>query len=128
MAPAPRRPSELLLAARVVAFAVSGVLLLGPTTDPRLRRPGVLAARWLRTAVREPWWQVPLVVVQWLRTGPRAMTALWRRLAGDRVDERLRRVAVPVLVVVKRRRPPDRVVRGTSSMVTPAGFEPALPP
>jgi pimeloyl-ACP methyl ester carboxylesterase len=78
---------------------VAGVLLLGPTTDPRLRRPGVLAARWLRTAVREPWWQAPLVVAQWLRTGPRAMTALWRRLAGDRVDERLRRVAVPVLVV-----------------------------
>ena len=80
--------------ARVVA-----VLLLGPTTDPRLRRPAVLAARWVRTAAREPWWQAPLVLAQWLRTGPRAMRALWRQAAGDRIDERLRRVGVPVVVV-----------------------------
>jgi pimeloyl-ACP methyl ester carboxylesterase len=78
---------------------VSGVLLLGPTTDPRMRPAAVLAARWLRTAVREPWWQAPLVLAQWLRTGPRAMAALWRQTAGDRIDERLRRVDVPVVVV-----------------------------
>nr|WP_281371864.1 alpha/beta hydrolase [Modestobacter versicolor] len=78
---------------------VVGVVLLGPTTDPRMRRLRVLAARWVRTAVWEPWWQAPLVLAQWLRTGPRAMTALWRQVAGDRVDERLRRVPVPVVVV-----------------------------
>jgi pimeloyl-ACP methyl ester carboxylesterase len=78
---------------------VTGVVLLGPTTDPRMRRPAVLAARWVRTAVREPWWQLPLVLAQWWRTGPRAMTALWRHVAGDRIDERLRRVGVPVIVV-----------------------------
>jgi pimeloyl-ACP methyl ester carboxylesterase len=78
---------------------VSAVLLLGPTTDPRMRRLAVLAGRWVRTAVREPWWQLPLVVAQWLRTGPVAMTALWRRTAPDRIDERLRRVGVPVVVV-----------------------------
>jgi pimeloyl-ACP methyl ester carboxylesterase len=78
---------------------VVGVLLLGPTTDPRLRRLPVLASRWLRTAVGEPWWQVPLVLAQWLRTGPAAMAALWRRVSGDRIDARLRRVAVPVVVV-----------------------------
>jgi pimeloyl-ACP methyl ester carboxylesterase len=77
---------------------VAGVLLLGPTTDPRMRPLLVLAGRWVRTAVHEPWWQAPLVVAQWLRTGPRAMAALWRQLADDPVDERLRRVAVPVVV------------------------------
>jgi pimeloyl-ACP methyl ester carboxylesterase len=55
---------------------VAGLLLLGPTTDPRLRRPAVLAARWVRTALREPWWQLPLVLAQWLHTGPAAMAAL----------------------------------------------------
>ena len=84
--------------ARVVA-----VLLLGPTTDPRLLRPTVLARRWLATALGEPWWQVPLVLAQWLRTGPRAMRALWRQVAADRVDERLARVGVPVVVVRGRR-------------------------
>jgi pimeloyl-ACP methyl ester carboxylesterase len=78
---------------------VAGLLLLGPTTDPRMRRVAVLAGRWVRTAVREPWWQVPLILVQWLRTGPRAMRGLWRQTAGDRIDERLRRVRVPVVVV-----------------------------
>ena len=78
---------------------VAGLLLLGPTTDPRLRRLPVLAARWVRTALREPWWQLPLVLRQWLHTGPVAMAALWRRASRDRVDERLCRVDVPVVVV-----------------------------
>jgi pimeloyl-ACP methyl ester carboxylesterase len=78
---------------------VVGVLLLGPTTDPRLRRLRVLAARWLRTTVHEPGWQVPLVLAQWLRVGPWAMAALWRVTAPDRIDVRLAGVAVPVLVV-----------------------------
>ena len=78
---------------------VTAVLLLGPTTDPRMLPLRVLARRWLRTTLREPWWQVPLVLVQWLRTGPPAMSALWRQIATDRIDERLRRVGVPVVVV-----------------------------
>ena len=78
---------------------VTAVLLLDPSTDPRMLRLPVLAARWLRTALAEPWWQAPLVLAQWLRTGPRAMSALWRNTAADPVDERLRRVGVPVVVV-----------------------------
>ena len=89
---------------QVVAMAavdprVRGVVLLGPTTDPRMRGPWRLAWRWLRTAAREPWWQVPLVVAQWWRTGPRAMQALWRVTAPDRIDERLADVDVSVVVV-----------------------------
>ncbi|MBB3086540.1 alpha/beta fold hydrolase [Geodermatophilus sabuli] len=78
---------------------VTGVVLLGPTTDPRLRAWPVLAGRWLRTAAREPWWQVPLVLAQWLRTGPRAMWQLWRVAAPDRIEARLRAVRIPVTVV-----------------------------
>jgi pimeloyl-ACP methyl ester carboxylesterase len=78
---------------------VTAVVLLGPTTDPRMRRPVVLAWRWLRTSVHEPVWQAPLVLAQWLRTGPRAMRALWRQIAADPIDQRLRGVAVPVVVV-----------------------------
>ena len=89
---------QVVVAAAEADTRVVGVLLLGPTTDPRMRRPVVLGWRWLRTAVREPWWQGPLVLAQWLRTGPRAMRALWRQLAADRIDVRLRRVTVPVVV------------------------------
>ncbi|MGY1780238.1 alpha/beta fold hydrolase [Geodermatophilus sp. SYSU D01036] len=88
-----------VVAAAAVDPRVAGVVLLGPTTDPRLRRPPRLAGWWLRTALREPWWQVPLVLAQWLRTGPRAMRALWRVAAPDRIEARLRAVGVPVTVV-----------------------------
>ncbi|MEX5720664.1 alpha/beta fold hydrolase [Geodermatophilus maliterrae] len=88
-----------VVAAAAVDPRVTGVVLLGPTTDPRLRALPRLAGWWVRTAVREPWWQVPLVLVQWLSTGPRAMRALWRVAAPDPIDARLRIVRVPVTVV-----------------------------
>ncbi|MFW3172493.1 alpha/beta fold hydrolase [Geodermatophilus sp. CPCC 206100] len=88
-----------VVAAAAADPRVVAVVLLGPTTDPRLRTVRGLVGRWLRTAVREPWWQVPLVLAQWLHTGPRAMAALWRRAAPDRIDVRLRAVGVPVTVV-----------------------------
>jgi pimeloyl-ACP methyl ester carboxylesterase len=89
---------------QVVAVAaadprVRGIMLLGPTTDPRLRSVAGLAGRWLRTAMGEPWWQLPLVLAQWWRTGPRAMRALWRAAAPDDIARRLRAVRVPVIVV-----------------------------
>jgi pimeloyl-ACP methyl ester carboxylesterase len=50
---------------------VAALVLLGPTTEPGLRRTAVLAGRWPATALAEPWWQLPLVPAQWSRTGPR---------------------------------------------------------
>src|SRR3954464_14657830 len=51
---------------------VAGVGPLGPTTDPRLRTPWGLVGRWLATALHEPIRQYPLVLAQWVHTGPRA--------------------------------------------------------
>ena len=90
---------------------VVGVVLCGPTTDPRMRRLPVLVRRWLRTALAEPWWQVPLVLRQWLHTGPRSMVALWRIASPDRLDARLATVGVPVVVV-----------RGTRDALCPADW------
>nr|WP_255411610.1 alpha/beta hydrolase [Blastococcus sp. TBT05-19] len=90
---------------------VAGVVLCGPTTDPRMRPLRVLARRWLRTAVAEPWWQVPLVLAQWWHTGPRAMTALWRTAAPERIEEDLAGLPVPVVVL-----------RGTRDALCPAGW------
>lgn len=78
---------------------VAAVVLLGPTTDPRLRRLRGLVAAWLRTAVREPPRQVPRILAQWSSTGPRAMRALWRVASPDRIEVRLARLGVPVVVV-----------------------------
>ncbi|RZU32557.1 alpha/beta hydrolase family protein [Blastococcus saxobsidens] len=100
-----------VVAAAAVDPRVRAVVLCGPTTDPRMRRLPVLAWRWLRTALAEPWWQVPLVLRQWLHTGPLAMAALWRRASPDRIDGRLARVGVPVVVV-----------RGTRDALCPADW------
>jgi pimeloyl-ACP methyl ester carboxylesterase len=88
-----------VVAAAAVDPRVRALVLLGPTTDPRLRSAAGLAGRWLRTALAEQWWQLPLVAAQWWHTGPRAMRALWRAAAPDPIADRLRAVAVPVLVV-----------------------------
>jgi pimeloyl-ACP methyl ester carboxylesterase len=88
-----------VVAAAAVDPRVAAVVLLGPTTDPRLRSAVLLIRRWLLTAGGERWWQLPLVVAQWWRTGPRAMRALWRVAAPDRIEPRLAGVAVPVTVV-----------------------------
>ena len=78
---------------------VRAVVLVGPTTDPRLRSLTGLARRWLGTALREHWRVFPLVLVQWLTTGPRAMRQLWRQAAPDPIEERMPRLRVPVTVV-----------------------------
>src|SRR3954447_6314419 len=90
---------QVVAAAATRDDRVAAVVLLGPTTDPRLRTPWGLAGRWLATALREPLWQYPLVLAQWLRTGPRAMTALWRSAAPDPMDRRLAAGRGPVVVV-----------------------------
>ena len=78
---------------------VRAVVLVGPTTDPRLRSPAGLVRRWLATAVAEPWRVYPPVVAQWLATGPAAMRRLWEQTAPDRIEDRLPRLPVPVTVV-----------------------------
>jgi pimeloyl-ACP methyl ester carboxylesterase len=90
---------QIVVAAAERDARVAGVVLVGPTTDPRLRSALGLTWRWLATAIGEPWWQVPRIVAQWWSTGPRAMVALWRGAAPDRIDERIRRLTVPVVVV-----------------------------
>jgi pimeloyl-ACP methyl ester carboxylesterase len=78
---------------------VVGLVLLGPTTDPRLRSVAGLVRQWVRTALQEPVRTMPLVLAQWWRTGPRAMASLWRSAAPDRIERRLDGLAVPVIVV-----------------------------
>jgi pimeloyl-ACP methyl ester carboxylesterase len=71
----------------------------------------VLVRRWLGTALREPWWQAPLVLAQWWSTGPRARRQLRRATAPDPIVVRLRGTRVPVTVV-----------RGTRDRLCPHGW------
>ena len=60
-------------AARIVPDRVAGLVLVGPTTDPRANSWPWLVARWLRTAVHERPGQVPLLVRTYTRIGLRWM-------------------------------------------------------
>jgi pimeloyl-ACP methyl ester carboxylesterase len=86
-------------AAAVVPGRVAAVVLVGPTTDPRAASWPRLTARWLRTAVRERPWQVPLLARSYARTG-----LLWMRRAMEvarhhDIRRDLCRLTAPVLVV-----------------------------
>ena len=112
-------------AARVAGLSVVGVVLLGPTTDPRARGWGALARRWLRTAGHEDPRQVPSLVRQYRRTGLRSMARAMQAARRDDVRVPLHEQPAPVLVV---RGPGDRICPadwaaslGTRSTTLPAG-------
>ena len=85
--------------ARRAPERVSGLVLVGPATDPRAATWPALAGRWLRTATREPAGQVPLLARDYAYSGlasfARAMDAS-RRHDLERV---LTGARCPVLVV-----------------------------
>jgi pimeloyl-ACP methyl ester carboxylesterase len=95
--------------------AVRGLVLVGPTADPRLSPRTGLVARWLRTAVREDPRRVPGMVRDYLTT---RLSGFGRALrAARRHDLRatLRDSAVPVVVV-----------RGPHDHLAPASWLDAL--
>jgi pimeloyl-ACP methyl ester carboxylesterase len=94
---------------------VRGLLLVGPTTDPRSRSWLRLAARWLATAKREKPGQVPSLVRQYHRTTLLSMARAMDQARDDRIDATLARVHCPVLVV-----------RGRHDRICPADWAEAL--
>src|SRR4051794_41597721 len=65
---------------------VRGVVLFGPTTDPRMRPLPVLAWRWVCTVMGEPWWQVARGLAQGGATRPRPMAPPERAAPPDPLD------------------------------------------
>lgn len=86
-------------AAALAPDRVAGIVLVGPTTDPRAASWPALAVRWLRTAVHEPPRQVPILVRQYARTTLPSLFAAMERARGDRIDETLSPCEQPLLVI-----------------------------
>ncbi len=94
---------------------VVGLVLVGPTTDPRAATWPRLAGRWLRTAARERPGQVPLLARDYARTGLVRMGRVMDAARRHRIDDALGRVRCPVLVV-----------RGRHDRIAPADWTAAL--
>jgi pimeloyl-ACP methyl ester carboxylesterase len=77
----------------------AGLVLVGPTTDPRASSWPALVARWLRTAGHERPGQVPRLVRDYARTGPGAMLRGMGAARRHHIDRTLAAVGCPVLVV-----------------------------
>jgi pimeloyl-ACP methyl ester carboxylesterase len=88
---------------------VVGLVLVGPVTDPRARSWPRMLVQWLRTAVHERPWEVPVLVPQYRWTGAVSMVRGMTQVRRYRTDVALSRVSVPT-----------RVIRGDRDHVAPA--------
>jgi pimeloyl-ACP methyl ester carboxylesterase len=115
-------------AAAMAPERVTGLVLVGPTTDPRARGWPALAARWLRTAGHERPGQVPQLVHDYARTGLGGMRRGMDAARGHRIERALAAVRCPVLVVRGRR---DRIAPRDWTVAlaaaAPSGRELSLP-
>jgi pimeloyl-ACP methyl ester carboxylesterase len=94
---------------------VTGLILVGPTTDPRADSWPRLAQRWLRTAAWERPTQVPVLVRDYWHTGPLEMRRALDAARRHRIDHALERVSCPVLIV-----------RGRHDRIAPAHWASSL--
>ena len=89
----------------VIAHAASltprvvGLVLVGPVTDPAAATWPALVVQWARTAVHEPWWQLPELFRQWRRTGLGSMYRGMDAIRSFRTDVALEAAGVPVVIV-----------------------------
>jgi pimeloyl-ACP methyl ester carboxylesterase len=106
---------------------VRALVLIGPTTDPRAATWPRLVRRWLATARHESPRQVPALVRQYRRTGPRSMARAMDAARADRIEEVLPLVGCPVLLLRGRHdaiAPPDwldRLASGNAGDVGDVG-------
>jgi pimeloyl-ACP methyl ester carboxylesterase len=94
---------------------VVGLVLVGPTSDPRALSWPALAQRWLRTAAWEHPGQAPLLVRDYRRTSLSSMARAMDAARRHRIDHALAGTRCPTLVV-----------RGRHDRIAPADWASAL--
>jgi pimeloyl-ACP methyl ester carboxylesterase len=94
---------------------VTGLVLIGPTTDPRAATWPRLMRRWMQTARSEPIHQVPVLLQQYRRTGPTSMVRAMNQARMDDLHAVLSQVTCPVLVI-----------RGANDTISPEDWNRSL--
>lgn len=87
-----------LRAALTVPDQVAGLVLVGPTFPPRLRRWAPLITQTVRTALREPPKELPTVLPEWVRGRSRILTLL-RSAMADQPEHAVPHLTCPLLVL-----------------------------
>jgi pimeloyl-ACP methyl ester carboxylesterase len=78
---------------------VAGLVLVGPTTDPRANNWPRLVRRWVATARSEPIRQLPALIRQYRRTGLVNMVRAMDAARRDRVEHVLPLLTCPTLLL-----------------------------
>jgi pimeloyl-ACP methyl ester carboxylesterase len=91
----------------------SAAVLIGPVVDPTARSATRQAARLARDGTREPLRLNAILAADYLRAGPRRYAATVPHMLGYRIEDRIRDVTEPVLVLRGEHDPiaPERWVR-----------------
>ncbi|GAA0456453.1 hypothetical protein GCM10009531_55780 [Actinoplanes capillaceus] len=97
--------------------SVAGLVLTAPMTDPAHRRPDRLFRRWLLAGRREAPGVLATQWPEWRRAGPRLIAHLVRVHRRHVIEESLRRVTVPILVL-RGREDPMCTARWARSLAT----------
>ncbi len=90
---------------------VRGLVLVGPTTDPAARTAPRQILRWLRDTAREDPLQLPILLRDVRDAGLRRVVGTLGHALRDRIEDKLPRVKVPVLVT-----------RGSSEPIVPSAW------
>jgi pimeloyl-ACP methyl ester carboxylesterase len=116
-------------AAALAPDQVTGLVLVGPTTDPRARSWPRLVARWLRTAARERPAQVPFLARSYPHVGLVGMRRAMEAARHEDIHVDVRAVRCPVLVVRGRhdRICPERWSRDLVAVAPPGSRAVTLP-
>ena len=77
----------------------AGLILSGPTFDPRARTAARQILRWLRDLLREDPLQLPFLLRDIRDAGPARVWATFRAALRDPIDEKLPQLTVPTLVL-----------------------------
>ena len=89
----------VVVEAAIRSHDITGLVLVGPVTDPRARTWPRMLAQWARTAAHERLREIPVLVPQYRRTGPTAMARGMNAVRGYRTDVALATLRVPVAVL-----------------------------
>lgn len=105
----------VIVEAAARSTVVTGLVMLGPVTDPRAATWPRMLRQWVRTAVQERLWQIPLLIPQYRETGFPTMLRGMNTFRWYRTDHAVARLAIPVAVV-----------RGEQDVIAAAGWSARL--
>lgn len=89
----------MVVEAALRSHDITGLVLIGPVTDPRARTWPRMLAQWARTATHERLREIPILLPQYRRSRPATMARGMHAVRGYRTDLALAPLTIPIAVL-----------------------------